>query len=151
MYDTILVPTDGSRIADGAIDRALDLADRFDATIHALYVVDTERASGAGFGEDLGVDAEHVIEQLREEGETAVGEVADDAAARGVDCRTVIREGTPHEVIREYAAENGVDCIVMGTHGRTGIDRFLLGSTTERVLRHADVPVLTVRRDAAVE
>lgn len=145
MYDSILVPTDGSRVAGNAIDHALELAGRFDATIHALYVVDTEQASGAGLGEDFGVETQHVIERLREEGERAVEEVANPADARGIDSVTAVREGKPNQVIREYAAEEGIDCIVMGTHGRKGLDRFLLGSTTERVIRRADVPVLTVR------
>lgn len=151
MYDAILVPTDGSRVAGAAIDHALELAARFDATIHALYVVDTDRASGAWLGEDLGVDTQHVIEQLHEEGEEAVDEIAAAADARGIDCVTAIREGTPNAVIRSYANEEGMDCIVMGTHGREGLDRFLLGSTTERVIRRADVPVLTVRRHSPPE
>jgi nucleotide-binding universal stress UspA family protein len=64
-----------------------------------------------------------------------------------VDIETVLRQGAPHTTILEYADEADVDLIVMGTHGRSGIHRYLLGSVTERVVRTADAPVLTVRME----
>ena len=79
------------------------------------------------------------------EGERAVAVVADRAAERGVPAETAVERGVPHEAILEYAAENDADAIVMATHGRTGVERFLLGSVTERVVRRSPVPVLVVR------
>lgn len=67
-----------------------------------------------------------------------------DAAADATTVRTALRRGRPAEAILGYAADRDADLIAMGTHGRTGLDRFPLGSTAERVVRHADVPVVTV-------
>jgi nucleotide-binding universal stress UspA family protein len=66
-----------------------------------------------------------------------------------VQTRTEVRSGNPHETILDYTDEHDIDLVVMGTHGRTGLDRYLLGSVTEKVVRTSDVPVLTVRGDGA--
>ncbi|MBP1922502.1 nucleotide-binding universal stress UspA family protein [Halorubrum alkaliphilum] len=140
MYDEILVPTDGSPASDAAIEHAIDLAAQYGARLHALYVVD-----GAAYS-TLEAGSEIVVEALRSEGETATQRVADAAADAGIDTTTTVTTGTAYQSIRDYVAENGIDMIVMGTHGRKGLDRYLLGSVTERVVRTADVPVLTVRQ-----
>ncbi len=140
MYDDILVPTDGSPASDAAIDHAIDLADRYGARLHALYVVDGSAYSTLEAGSEIVIDA------LEAEGEQATDRVADAAAAAGVETTTTVTSGTAYRAIREYADEQAVDMIVMGTHGRKGLDRYLLGSVTERVVRTADVPVLTVRQ-----
>jgi len=140
MYDDILVPTDGSPASDAAIDHAIDLADRYGARLHALYVVDGSVYSTLEAGSEVVIDA------LEAEGEQATDRVADAAAAAGVETTTTVTSGTAYRAIREYADEQAVDMIVMGTHGRKGLDRYLLGSVTERVVRTADVPVLTVRQ-----
>lgn len=84
------------------------------------------------------------IDSLRERGESAVAEIEEVARANGIEATTRIAEGDPHREILECAGEHA-DLIVMGTRGRSGIDRYLLGSTTEKVVRTADVPVFTVR------
>ena len=140
MYDDILVPTDGSPASDAAIDHAIDLADRYGARLHALYVVDGSAYSTLEAGSEVVIDA------LEAEGEQATDRVADAAAAAGVETTTTVTSGTAYRAIREYADEQAIDMIVMGTHGRKGLDRYLLGSVTERVVRTADVPVLTVRQ-----
>lgn len=140
MYDDILVPTDGSPASDAAIDHAIDIADRYGARLHALYVVDGSAYSTLEAGSEVVVDA------LESEGEQATDRVADAAAAAGVETTTTVTSGTAYRTIREYADEQAIDMIVMGTHGRKGLDRYLLGSVTERVVRTADVPVLTVRQ-----
>ncbi|MFB6171974.1 MAG: universal stress protein [Haloarculaceae archaeon] len=146
MYDTILVPTDGSPAADRALQEALALATATGATLHVLYVVDTGSVGWAAVGdEEFGAEVQQVLEYLQEEGETATGEAVTAAREAGVEITTAVEDGTPHRVICEYAADHDVDLLVMGTHGRTGLDRYLLGSTTERVVRSASVPVLTVR------
>ncbi|MFB6136398.1 MAG: universal stress protein [Halobacteriaceae archaeon] len=139
MYDHILVPTDGSPQAGNAVAHALDLAEQFDSTVHALYVVEVEDVRDRIRG------VEGIHDKLTEHGAEAVERVAERGAERGVEVVTAVERGAPHEVIREYAEEHGVDLVVMGTHGRTGVDRALLGSVTERVVRTAPVPVLTVR------
>ncbi|MWV66088.1 universal stress protein [Halorubrum sp. JWXQ-INN 858] len=143
MYDRILCPTDGSDGAAAALDHAIELASRYDASLHLLYVVDEYLpALDAGDPELAG--------QLRAAGErivTAARERAIDAGVREV--RGEVVGGTPHRRILSAADAEDVDLVVMGTHGRTGLDRYLLGSVAERVVRLADVPVLTVRRPTA--
>ncbi|VTT86050.1 Uncharacterized protein MJ0531 [Halorubrum sp. DM2] len=140
MYSEILVPTDGSPASDAAIEHAIDLADRYDARLHALYVVD------GGAYSSLEAGAEVVVDALESEGEEATRRVADAAADAGVDCVTTVTSGTAYQSIHDYVDEHGIDVVVMGTHGRKGLDRYLLGSVTERVVRTSDVPVLTVRQ-----
>jgi nucleotide-binding universal stress UspA family protein len=141
VYDEILVPTDGSAAAERAIEHAVDLAGRYDARIHAFYVVDTSAYAaleGAGTA---------VVDALEEQGTEAVDRVIEAAEDAGVPVERVVREGSPHRNILEYIDEADIDLVVMGTHGRQGIDRYLLGSVTERVVRSAPVPVLTIRMD----
>jgi nucleotide-binding universal stress UspA family protein len=132
MYDTILVPTDGSDVAEVAATQAIALAERFGAGVHALSV------------REDGTD---------ERAESAVDAVAERAATAGVDATTAVVDaaGAVHRTILDYAADHDADCIVMGTHGRTGLDRYLLGSVAERTLRESPVPVLTVHEDTVVE
>jgi nucleotide-binding universal stress UspA family protein len=141
LYDRILVPTDGSTETRRAVEHAIDLANEHDATVHVLYVLNT--ASYAS----VSVDAswEGVSDMLREEGEAAVEAVADLARAEGVAVETSLYSGSPSREIVRYAEDEECDLIVMGTHGRGGIDRLLLGSVAERVVRSSSVPVLTVR------
>ncbi|GAB3671684.1 universal stress protein [Halopiger thermotolerans] len=133
MYQDVLIPTDGSDGTRRSIEHGLAIADRFDATVHALSVV-PEGPLGT-FEADEATPAAH----------RAVERVELEANAAGVDVVTAVEQGVPHEEILEYVDENGVDVIVMGTQGRTGIDRVLMGSVTERIVRMADVPVVTVR------
>lgn len=145
MYDEILVPTDGSPAAAAAVDHAVTLADRFDATLHTLYVVDASAYSTLEAGSDI------VAETLEKEGEGAVARIAEAAAEESIPTVEAVVSGTAYRSIIEYADEEDVDMIVMGTHGRQGIDRYLLGSVTERVVRSASQPVLTVRQGESAE
>jgi nucleotide-binding universal stress UspA family protein len=141
MYDSILIPTDGSDGSDVAVEHAVDLADRYDAAMHALYVIEAGQMT-----EPLD-DAEQsrIYERLENAGEQVVTEVADRAAAAGVEpVETAVEQGTPYERILDYADRNGVDMVVMATNGRTGDARDLLGSVTEQVVRSSPVPVVTV-------
>lgn len=141
MYDRILVPTDGSDGSDRATEEAIELARAFDAEVHALYVVDPSAAPGEATGAG-------VLEALSAVGEESTGAVVDRARAAGVDVvDPVVETGSPFRTIADYAAENDVDLVVMGTHGRSGIERYLLGSVTEKVVRTATVPVLTIRAE----
>ena len=142
MYDTVLFPTDGSETAVAAADHGIDMAVRHDATLHVLYVVDHERVTQ--MAPDLGSD--HVKSTLQEEGERATSEIADKASAEGIDTTTSVREGSAAEMIISYADDAGADAIVMGTNGRSGMDRLLMGSTAERVIQNTELPVMTVKR-----
>lgn len=152
MYDRILVPTDGSDVAETAIAHAVDLADTYGAAVHALYVVDIDAVS-------IGLGTEQVdrirqgqfgqMTELQTDAEDATDAVAAAAAERGVECVQETRVGRPHEAVADYADEEGVDLIVMGSHGRAGVKRALLGSVTERVLRSTHRPVLVVDEQGA--
>ncbi|MGQ4554348.1 universal stress protein [Halobellus sp. GM3] len=143
MFETIVVATDGSESVRRAVDVALDLAARFDAEVHCLYVVDEG---------DVASSPERLREEMRdalvERGEEAIAEIRD-AADR--DVVTAIEEGHPPSVIDEYARGVDADMVAMGTRGRHGENRFLIGSVAERVVRTCPVPVLTVRQLAADE
>ena len=149
MYETILIPTDGSSGTERAISNGLDVARQYDASVHALSVIDIAELLEIGYSGDRS-DFEAVIEPLEDEAKRAV-EAVDTQARRmdgDVDVLTVVREGEPYETILAYADDIDADLIVMGTHGRHGLPRYLLGSTTERVVRTAEIPVLTVRMPA---
>ena len=143
MYDEILLPTDGSSGTAAVIDHAAAIATERDARVHVLYVVDSRLYRAA--------DAEttdEVRRSLEEEGGRAIDEARVSLADDGVDVHTERRTGIPDRVVTDYADEAGIDLVVMGTHGQTGPERLVaLGSTTERVVKHADVPVLVVDID----
>ncbi|MBV0925240.1 universal stress protein [Halomicroarcula limicola] len=147
MYDTILVPTDGSTVAEVAVSHAVDIAEKYDATVHALYVVDPDWVNYSLGSEQIDrLKQGHFdeMEDVEEDANEATGIVADAAADRGVETVEEIRVGTPHDIISNYADGNDVDLIVMGSHGRSGVRRALLGSVTERVLRSSHLPILVV-------
>lgn len=144
MYDDILLPVDGSAVSDAAADHARGLAAATGATVHVLHVVEVPRTT-AGAGPEPVVPT--VLEDLEASGREVVEAAAERVRSAGVAVETAVREGIADEVIRAYAAERDVDVVVMGTRGRTGLERYLIGSTTERVVRTADRPVLTVRED----
>ncbi|WP_135662273.1 universal stress protein [Halorhabdus rudnickae] len=155
-YQKILVPTDGSDLALQALHEALTLAELSEATVHVLYVVDdakvAELASGTGI-DDVSIDGDidgH-FDRYEAIGEHALDDLRETAADRGISLRTAIRKGLPEEEILAYVDETDIDLLVMGTHGRRGIERYILGSTTERVLRKSPVPVLAVRDETSTE
>jgi len=140
MFDTILFPTDGSDGADAAFEHVLDVAEAHDATVYVLTVADTSRDSVTQI-------RGQVIDALEREGARIVQEMAERASDRNVATVTEVLQGEPYSTIVDYAAVNDADVVVMPTHGRQGLERFLLGSTTERVVRRSDVPVLTLHPD----
>ncbi|MFW6018743.1 MAG: universal stress protein [Halapricum sp.] len=139
MYDRILLPTDGSEEMTPAVDHAVGLAEHHDATLHALYVLDTASLNSL----PMETSWDTISSILEDEGATAL-DVVDDHA-ENVAVERQIAEGSPSRRIVQYADDEDMDLIVMGTHGRGGIDRLLLGSVAERVVRTSPVPVLTVR------
>lgn len=137
MYDKILFPTDGSETASSAFDYALSVASAHDATIHAFHVADSTVVSTTRIRGD-------VVDVLEQEGKQFVDELEARAEAADVSVRTDVQQGNPAEMIAEYADQYETDLIVMPTHGRSGIKRYLLGSVTERVISTTSMPVLTV-------
>jgi nucleotide-binding universal stress UspA family protein len=141
MYDDLLLPTDGSTATATVADHAGSLARQYDATVHVLSVADARNrfeSPSSGIAGDAWAETE------RERAEAAV-DAAVEALPDGVATDRVVAKGIPHEAILDHAESADVDAIVMGTHGRTGLDHYLIGSVAERVVRQSPVPVLTVR------
>lgn len=138
MIDTVVIATDGSESVTRAVNVALDLSRRFDADVHALYVVEAGEVENAP--DEL---KDKLRTALEERGDEALGEIVDHAD-RSVT--TAVREGRPAQEITTYAREVDADVVATGTRGRHGENRFLVGSVAERVVRSCPVPVLTVRQ-----
>ena len=138
MIDTVVIATDGSESVQRAVATALDLARRFDATVHALYVVDTTEVDASP--EELRADLQTALERS---GEDALENLQERSSG---DIVTAVREGNPASEISAYAREHDADVVATGTRGRHGEHRFLLGSVAERIVRTCPVPVLTVRQ-----
>lgn len=143
MYDRILVPTDGGDAATVALDHAIEVAIDHDATVHAFYAADTNRDSVTRVGGET-------VDALETAGEEIVAEARDRARERGASADSEVRQGSPAESIVGYADAIETDLIVMGTHGRRGFQRFVLGSVAENVVRRSPVPVVTIRADDSV-
>lgn len=140
MYRKILLPTDGSEGAEVAVEHASEIAEKFDAEVEVLYVVDVRVSTP---GEYLST----LKGQLRDEGETATSDIVEEMEIRGIEASSKVVNGIPHKEINRHVDENDIDLVLMGTHGRTGLDRMLVGSTAEKVVRTCDAPVMTVRRE----
>lgn len=141
MYDTILIPFDGSDEAVKSAEHGIELAASVGATVHALYVIDLPGTPRTVYVRD---DEDELREEYRDYGEEATAEICDLASEAGVDCDTVIKTGSPAEEIVEYAEDEGLDAIVIGSAFRGKIGA-LLGGTTDRVVRTSSVPVITTR------
>ncbi|WP_225333124.1 universal stress protein [Halomicrobium urmianum] len=145
MFETVLIATDGSASAERAVRAAVDLAERFEATVHALYVVDS--GDVAATPDDVREDFERALATEGGKALTFVREAAaDDPDPASETVVTAIREGDPTSEICAYAEGIDADVIVTGTRGRHGEHGYLLGSVAEGVVRRAEPPVLTVRQ-----
>lgn len=138
MFETVLIATDGSESVRRAVDVALDLSRRFDADVHAVYVIDTSEVNSSP--ERLRAEMHTALEETGEDALEAIQERTDRAIT------TAVLEGRPASSIGTYARKHDIDLVAMGTRGRHGEDRFLIGSVAERVVRSCPVPVLTVRQ-----
>lgn len=140
MYDDILIPTDGSDTVPKTLAHALPIAADNDATVHALYVVDS-RITAAAEGSDADLE-----QSLADDGQEAIAEVADRASEQGLETVGEVTRGTPPKAILEYADTRGIDLIVIGTRGKSPREKVTsMGSVSERVVDNASIPVLVVR------
>ena len=135
-YEQILVPTDGSDAATKAAEHALDLAVALDAGVHILSVVDIA---------SLGPDVRSILQEADDEVTDAVESLAATARDRGItSVETAVEDGNPADGIRSYIDDHDIDLVVMGTTGRRGVEKILLGSVAETTVRTAPVPVITL-------
>lgn len=149
MYKKILIATDGSELAGRALEHGLKLAKLVGAEVTILTVTEPAAVVGAGYASIAGtmIDPMPELIQAQEDAAKQVLATAETAAKdAGVTVQTrLIDNSFPAEGIVAAAAETGADLIVMGSHGRRGIGRLLLGSQTSNVLAHSKVPVLVTR------
>lgn len=149
----IMVPTDNSENSADAFKIALDFAEKHGASVHVLHVVHTSYLTEAHKHEPhLFLNYPHTYEKnLIEERKTKTDEFIKKHKGdrTGVTVEVEIREGDPVQEILRAAKEKGIDMIVIGTHGRKGLARAVMGSVTEKIVREASCPVLTVKRKEA--
>ena len=138
-FNKILVPTDGSEYTKAAVRKAMELAKLSGGKVTALYVLDQTILTNM----PMDTAVMNVYNTLEKEGKEAGDFVRDLGASEGVEVEVVIKEGTPVKVILDESAN--YDIIVMGTLGRTGMSKLLMGSVAERVVRASQCPVLVVR------
>ena len=142
LFKKILIATDGSKYSQGATSKALEIARFHGAKVFALYVIDT-RALITANGMPAPVN---MYEILEDEGKRAVGQVK--AMAGDLPVETFVLSGHPSQAIVQFAKDNGIDLIVTGTLGKSGIEELLLGSVADKVIRTAACPVLVVHSAA---
>lgn len=140
MYRDILVTTDGSDSSKEAGNHIIEFAKNYDATLHILSVVSVK---------SLVMEKPGEIEKIIEDAEKSVDDIARKAKQNGIeDIKYSVHKGsTPSKLILEYIDENNIDIVFMGTHGKSGIDKYLLGSTTNRVMRKSPIPVYIVSKE----
>jgi len=144
MFKKILVGTDFSEASDEARRVAIELARRLGAELEIVHV--EEPIPAYAFAEGALLDLPRLQEEVRTWAERQLEDLARGARASGVSTTTAVLLGVPANTIVEAARTERADLIVLGTHGRTGLERVLLGSVAERVVRNAPCAVLTVRQ-----
>jgi len=139
----ILLPTDFTEGALAALPYAANMAKSFGAKLYVLHVIyDMSAASGLHVPH---VSLDAMYEELKKGSEKEIGKFGAEMLKEFKDVETRVVMGVPYEEILNFARDNGIDIIIMGTHGRSGLDRVIFGSTAEKVVRNAQCPVLTVR------
>jgi|WetSurMetagenome_2_1015567.scaffolds.fasta_scaffold02381_3 nucleotide-binding universal stress UspA family protein len=144
MLKKILIATDGSETSMLAADIALGIGKRANARVSAVYVIDVHRlAKLPGYAAMPGIK-DRLMGLMIKEGNEALGEIGDEARDAGVACECWTERGDPGEELLKLCLNGGFDLIVLGSIGRSGLQKLLLGSVAERVVRHASIPVLVV-------
>lgn len=143
LYRNIVIATDGSENSQRAISCGVEIAKLSGATVHALYVVDTPSM----ISETWTAGKEMVHELIIREGKKVLSKVKKIIEDSGVEVKEALLEGYPSEEIINFAENNNMDLIVMGTLGKTGLERFLVGSVAENVVRNSKVPVMVIRNE----
>lgn len=147
LYKKILIATDGSEQNRKAVEYGIDLAKISNGKVYPVYVVDT--AAFSSIPMDSGW--EMMYDLIKEEGREATHWVEKLAEDADIECEPTILEGHPSHEIINFAKNNDIDVIVMGTLGKSGLDKFLLGSVAEKVIRNSPAPVLVVRGEEKKE
>jgi nucleotide-binding universal stress UspA family protein len=138
----ILIATDGSKAAEDAAYLGIKFASQYGAKVYAVYVINVTAYDSILMDESWTIEK---CEECENTSHRATASVEEKAKFAGLEAESVILKGDPAEKILDFADERGVDMIVAGSLGKSGIERFALGSVSEKIVRHAKVPVLIVR------
>ena len=131
MFKTIIVPTDGSKFAERAEDVAISIAKNFNGKLVVLYIIDEKLI--------------YPYEVLEEEGKTILRKASKKAEEQDITADTVLIVGDPSHDMSKIVEKTGADLVVIGTHGKTGLEKFLMGSVAENAIKTVEVPVLLVK------
>lgn len=143
MYETVLVPTDGSEKSAVAVEHAIGVAKRNDATLHTIHVTELGHQSDSLDEAEFG----DTIERVQKAGQQAVAAVTEQAREEGLAVESTTTEGNATKAILNYVRAHDIDIVVMGTEGRSAAAREVIGSVTESVIRSTPIPVLTINTD----
>jgi nucleotide-binding universal stress UspA family protein len=138
----ILIATDGSETAKKAAEFGVQIAGLSGAKVYAMFVIDTTPYYSIPLDQ---IWSKEVYEQLEEMGFEIASDVEKTAKIAGLEAESIVLKGNPAERIVDFAEEQNVDMIIVGAHGMGGFERLVIGSVSEKVVRHAKVPVLVVR------
>lgn len=138
----ILIATDGSKAAESVADFGIEIARCSGAKVYAVYVIDLTSLDSVLMDESW---VKNAYEHFERVGREAICYIEENVKAAGIETVPILLKGNPAEKILDFAEEQKVDMIVMGSTGKSGVERFMLGSVSEKVIRHSKVPVLVVR------
>ena len=147
-YNRVMIATDGSELGRKAVHNGIEIARLAGAKVYAVYVVTSKGRSS--IPRDSGWE-NAMNEHLKTEGGDAISFIEEKGKAAGVEVKSVILEGNPGDELVKFADKNDIDLVVMGTQGKSGVQRFLLGSVAENVVRHSKKAVLVVRGEKTEE
>jgi nucleotide-binding universal stress UspA family protein len=142
MMKEIIIATDGSETSEKAAKVGIETACRSGGRVTAVYVVDVFRLAHLPGYTALPGMKDKLMELMQKEGREAVEYVEEQALEAGISCQKIVAEGDPSDELLRISG--GADLLIMGSVGRTGLDKLLLGSVAEKVVRHSTVPVLLV-------
>jgi nucleotide-binding universal stress UspA family protein len=138
----ILIATDGSETANEAADFGIEMVGCSGAKVYALYVVDTTPYRSVPLDQ---IWSKETLDELEKAGNEATSYVERIGKAVGIEVESRVLKGHPVEKILNFAEDNNIDMVIVGSFGKSGYERILLGSVSEKIIRHAKIPVLVVR------
>ena len=152
-FKKIMIATDGSTCSGIATEKGIEFARLSGGTVYAVNVMSTAYLFSMGeyYSSSMGINPnwesmyEVMHESLKKQGQQAVNYVKGLGEMKGVNVESILLEGNPSYELIRYAEEEKMDIVIMGTLGKTGLDRFLLGSVAGNLVRHSKVPVMVVR------
>lgn len=131
MFNKIMVPSDGSKYAKKAEDMAIDLAEKLGSSVVAVHVIDEKMI--------------YPFDVMEDEGNEILSKITEKGSAKGVKVQEVLIFGNPRHDMKKIAEKSGADLLVIGSHGKSGLEKILMGSVAENSIKTVEIPVLLVK------